>query len=144
MSRREREVRVRLDGMMSEAQTVIVYEVVLSQLIGSAGDLRMLNKLRDPRQAVREVAALGRLTFWLEYREILVPDRIARELVERLAREVDEMNEDGESTGGDPSAEHDAMWTFVGLFSDWPAAAEVHDVLWERQVSSEEKACGGR
>lgn len=144
MSGREREVRVRLDGLMSEAQTEIVYEVVLSQLIGSAGDLRILNKHRDPRKSVREVAALGRLTFWLEYREILVPDRIAREVMLRLAREVDGMNEDGESTGGDPAAEHDAMWTFVKLFSDWPATAEVHDVVWERQNSAESRAGGLR
>lgn len=140
----EREVRVRLDGLMSEAQIEIVYEVVLSQLIGGAGDLQILNKHRDPKQAIREVAALGRLTFWLEYREILVPDRVAREVMVRLAREVDEMNDQGDSTGGDPSAEHDAMWAYVGLFSDWPAGAEVHDVIWERQASSEEKAGGER
>ncbi len=142
MTRREREVRVRLDGLMSETQTKIVYEVVLTQLIGSAGDLRLLNKNPDPRRAVREVAALGRLTFWLEYREILVPDLIAREVMVRLAREIDEMNEEGDSTGGDPAAEHEAMWTFVGLLSDWPSAAEVQDIVWRKESS--EKAGGGR
>jgi hypothetical protein len=135
MTMRDREVRVRLDGLMSEAQAEIVHEVVLTQLIGSAGDLRLLNKSPDPRWAVREVAALARITFWLEYREILVPDRIAREVMTRLAREIDAMNAEGDSSGGDPAAEHEAMWTFVGLFSDWPSAAEVRDIVWARATS---------
>lgn len=125
MSRREREVRVRLDGLLSESQMEIVKDTVLGQLIGCAGDLALLYKARDPKRAVREVAALGRLAFWLEWREILVPDRIAREVMLRLAREVDGMNQQRETTGGDPAAEHDAMWGFVNLLSEWPAAAEV-------------------
>jgi hypothetical protein len=142
MSRHEREVRVRLDGLLSEGQLEIVREIVFCQLIGMAGDLRLLNKLPDPKRAVREVAALGRLAFWLEYREILVPDRIAREVMLRLAREVDGMNEEGESTGGDPAAEHHAMWAFVNLLSDWPAAAEVEVAFRKRQTSAESKAGG--
>jgi hypothetical protein len=141
MSERQRgRVRVRLEGLMSDAQIEIVSEIVLGQLIGQAGDLDRLNQYRDPKKAIREVATLGRLAFWLEYREILVPDRDARELMRRIAREIDEMNEAGESTGGDPPAEHDAMSAYVALFSDWPASAEVHDVLWERQTSAESKA----
>jgi hypothetical protein len=144
MSRREREVRVRLDSLLSEGQLEIVREIVFGQLIGSAGDLELLHKHRDPRRAVREVAALGRLAFWLEWREILVPDRVAREVMTRLAREVDGMNERGESTGGDPRAEHDAMWAFVNLLSDWPAAAEVEDALSKKRTSAESKAGGER
>jgi hypothetical protein len=125
MSRREREVRVRLDGLLSEGQIEIVSGVVFGQLIGSAGDLDILHKAPDPKRAVREVAALARLAFWLEWREVLVPDRIAREVMLRLAREIDGMNECGETTGGDPAAEHDAMWSFVNLLSEWPSAAEV-------------------
>jgi hypothetical protein len=137
-------VRVRLDGLMSESQVEIVSGIIFGQLIGQAGDLDRLNQYRDPKKAIREVATLGRLTFWLEYREILVPDRDGRRLMRRTAREIDEMNEAGESTGGDPLAEHDAMWAYVALFSDWPAAAEVRDTRWEREHSVESSDPGGR
>lgn len=90
------------------------------------------------------MATLGRLAFWLDYREILVPDREGEELMRQSATELDEINEAGETTGGDPSAEHDAMWTYVGLFWDWPAAAEVHDALWRMRTSAGEKAGGRR
>jgi hypothetical protein len=144
MSRRERDTRVRLDGLMSEGQLEIVREIVFGQLIGSAGDLELLHKHSHPKRAVREVAALGRLAFWLEWREILVPDRVAQEVMTRLATEVDGMNERAESTGGDPVAEHDAMWTFVDLLSDWPAAAEVEDALSQMRSSAESRAGGER
>lgn len=32
-----------------------------------------------------------------------------------------------ETSAGDPLAEHDAMWAYVNLFSDWSAVAEVSD-----------------
>jgi len=128
---------LRLDGLLSEGQLEIVHDIVISQLIGSAGDLRLLNRLPDPKAAVREVSALGRLAFWLGWREILVPDRIAREVMLRLATEVDAMNEGGETTGGDPAAEHDAMWAVAELFSDWPAAAEVPDPASEDPTTME-------
>jgi hypothetical protein len=137
-------VRVRLDGLMSEGQIEIVSEIVFGQLIGQAGDLDRLNQYRDPKKAIREVATLGRLAFWLEYREIIVPDRDARELMRRTAREIDEMNEAGESTGGDPPAEHDAMSIYVGLFSDWPPSAEVHDSLWEERKKAGDSQGGRR
>jgi hypothetical protein len=142
MSGREREVRVRLAGLMPEAQIDIVKDIVFGKLIGQADDLALLNQYRDPKRAIREIAALGRVSFWLEYREIVLPDRFARRLMRRIAREVDEMNQSGESTGGHPEAEHDAMWAFVGLFSDWPAAAEVHDIRWEREHAVESKGDG--
>lgn len=143
MSMRERQTRVRLDGLLSDGQLKIVRELVLSQLIGSAGDLRLLNRLPDPRRAVREVAALGRLAFWLGYREILVPDQIAREVMSRLATEVDGMNEQGDTTGGDPPAEHEALWAFVGLFTDWPTAAEVQNHFSAQQSPAESTSAGG-
>jgi hypothetical protein len=142
MSRREREVRVRLEGLLSEGQLEIVSDIVFGQLMGSAGDLALLNKMRDPKRAVREVAALGRLSYWLEYREILVPDRIAREVMSRLAAEVDGMNEQGDTTGGDPKAEHDAMWAFVSLLSDWPVAAQVEEVFSIDPTPAESKGGG--
>jgi hypothetical protein len=130
---------------MSEAQIEIVRDIVLGQLVGQADDLALLNQHPDPKQAIREVAALGRLAYWLAYYgEIVVPDRFARKLMQRTAREIDDMNQSAESTGGDPEAEHDAMAAFVGLFSDWPAAAEVHDVRWEREDSRELKAGGSK
>ena len=146
MSRRQREVRIRLDGLMSEAQIEIVRDIVFGQLIMQADDLALLNQYRDPKQAIREVAALGRLAFWLEYYgEIVVPDRFAQKLMRRTAREIDEMNQAAESTGdGDPEAEHEAMRAYVGLFSHWPVSAEVHDVRWERAHSTELKAGGNK
>ena len=61
----------------------------------------------------------------------------------RIAREVDGMNEQGDTTGGDPVAEHDALWAFVGLLSDWPAAAEVQDVLSIKPTTAESRGgCG--
>lgn len=118
MSRRERETRIRLDGRLSNEHLEIVRTVVMGELIGSAGDLRLLSKLREPKQAVREVAALGRLAFGLRHGEILVPDQIARHVMSRLAAEVDAMNERGDIDGGDPQAEHDAMHAFLSLLPD--------------------------
>jgi len=129
---------------MTDDQIEIVSEIIFGQLIGQAGDLDRLNQYRDPKKAIREVATLGRLAFWLEYREINVPDREGRELMRRTAREIDEMNEAGESTGGDPPAEHDAMAAYVGLFSDWPESAEVRDALWERREKADEPRGGSR
>lgn len=129
---------------MSEAQIEIVGDHVLGQLIGQAGDLDSLDRYPDPDKAIAEVATLGRLAFWLGHREILVPDPEGERLMRRIARELDEIDRAAETVGGDPAAEHDAMWAYVGLFSDWPAAAEVHDSLRGRQASAEERAGGGR
>lgn len=110
-------------------QIEIVRDHVLGQLIGQAGDLDRLDNHRDPERAIGEVATLGRLAFWLEYREILVPDPSGEELMRRNAKELDEIAEAAETAGGDPAAEHDAMWAYVGLFSDWPENAEIHDAV---------------
>jgi hypothetical protein len=118
MSRRERDTRVRLDGMTDE-QLEIVRRNVFGALVGRAGDLRLLHKLRDPKGAIREVAALGRLAFWLEHGQVLVPDRIAREVAEGLAEGVDAMNEWEEVVERyeEAMAEHDALHAFVAYFS---------------------------
>lgn len=137
-------VRVRLDGLLTEGQLEIVRTVVYTQLIGSAGDLDVLHKMPDPKAAIREVAALARLSYWLEMGEMCVPDRIAREVMLRLAAEIDGMNERAETTGGDPTAEHDAMSAFVNLLSDWPAAAEIGDPHWVKRAMTDPKAGGGR
>jgi hypothetical protein len=95
MSRRERETRVPLDGLSGE-QLSILREGASSHLIGAAGDLRLLANHDDPERAVREVAALGRLNFWLHHGEVLVPDRTVRELVARRTTEtiyLDELKE---------------------------------------------------
>src|ERR1700760_92752 len=92
MPRRERDTRVRLEGMTDE-QLDIVRRNVFGALVGKAGDLRHLHKLRDPKGAIREVSALGRLAFWLEHGEIVVPDKTAREVAEGLAEGVDALNE---------------------------------------------------
>ncbi|MCW2981297.1 MAG: hypothetical protein JWO14_3024 [Solirubrobacterales bacterium] len=119
MIRRERDTRVRLDGM-SEAQLEIVRRNVFGALVGKAGDLRLLHKLRDPKGAIREVSALGRLAFWLEHGEIVVPDKAAREVAQGLADGVDAMNEWDEVARRyeEAMAEHDALRAFVAHFAD--------------------------
>lgn len=118
MSPRERDTRVRLDGMTDE-QIEIVREAVIGELIGKAGDLRLLNKLEDPKRAIREVAALARLAFWLGHGEVLVPDRAGREVARRLAEGVDAMNEWEEFAERyeEAMAEHDALHAFVAHLS---------------------------
>jgi hypothetical protein len=59
-------------------------------LIARAGVLRLLKPSPDPRREIREVAALGRLAFWLNIGEVLVPDRAARGLIAELVGEADE------------------------------------------------------
>jgi hypothetical protein len=119
VSRRERDTRVPLDGL-TEAQLEIVRRNVFKALVGKAGDLRLLNKLADPRRAIREVAALGRLAYWLEHGQVLVPDRAAREVARYLAEGVDAMNEWEEVVERyeEAMAEHDALHAFVAYFSD--------------------------
>ena len=119
MSRRERDTRVPLDGM-TEAQLEIVRDAVFGELIIKAGDLRLLHKHPDPKRAIREVAALGRLVFWLEHGQVRVPDRAAREVAQHLAEGVDAMNEWEEVVERYEEAmtEHDALHAFVAYLSD--------------------------
>ena len=49
----EEQVRVRLDGLMSEAQVEIVSDHVHGQLIGQAGDLDRLDQYPDPARPSR-------------------------------------------------------------------------------------------
>lgn len=119
MTRRERETRVRLDGM-SEEQLEIVRRNLFGALVGKAGDLRLLHKLRDPKGAIREVAALGRLAFWLEHGQVLVPDRAAREVAEGLADGIDALNEWEELARRheEAMAESAALHAFAALFRE--------------------------
>lgn len=119
MSRRERDTRISLDGM-SEEQLEIVRRNVFGALVGKAGDLRLLHKHRDPKGAIREVAALGRLAFWLEHGQLLVHDRAAREVAKGLAEGVDALNEwEGVARRYEEAmAEHDALHAFVACFVD--------------------------
>lgn len=112
MSRRERETHIRLDGM-SEEERGIVREEVIGQLVGKAADLHLLHKHADPKRAIREVAALGRLAFWLHHAEVVVPDRRARELMERIAEEVDDLHRDVYEGYEEAVAEHDALRAFL-------------------------------
>lgn len=110
MTGRERDIRVRLDGM-SEEQLEIVRRSVFGALVGKAGDLRLLHKHHDPKGAIREVAALGRLAFWLEHGEVVLPDRAARKVAEELAAGIDALNEWEEVVERyeEAMAEHDAL-----------------------------------
>lgn len=119
MSRRERDTRVRLEGM-SEEQLEIVRRNVFGALVGKAGDLHLLHSNPDPKGAIREVAALARLAFWLEYDEVVVPDREARDVARGMAEGVDALNEWEEVARRyeEAMAEHDALHAFVAYFSD--------------------------
>jgi hypothetical protein len=119
VSRRERGTRVPLDGM-TEAQLRIVRDAVFDELIIKAGDLRLLHKHPDPKRGIKEVAALGRLAYWLEHGQVLVPDRAAREVAQHLAEGVDAMNEWEEVVERyeEAMAEHDALHAFVAYLSD--------------------------
>jgi hypothetical protein len=119
VSRRERDTRVRLDGM-SEPQLEIVRDAVFGALVGRAGNLRLLNQSPDPKQAIREVAALGRLAFWLEHGEVVVPDRTAREVMARIVEDVEEMDQELLERYEEAVAEHDALRTFVAYLSEAP------------------------
>jgi hypothetical protein len=118
MRRRERDTRVPLDGM-TEAQLDIVRHAVLGELIGKAGDLRLLHSHPDPKRAIREVAALGRLAFWLKHGMVRVPDRAALEVARRLAEGADEMHEWEEVARRyeEAKAEHAALHAFVAHLS---------------------------
>jgi len=50
-------------GCCLRTKQKIVHNIVFGSLIGSAGDLHLINQLRHPKRAVREVAALGRLAY---------------------------------------------------------------------------------
>jgi hypothetical protein len=119
MSPRERETRVPLDGMSTE-QLDIVRSAVFGALVGKGGDLRLLNKSSDPKGAIREVAALARVAFWLESDEVVLPDRAAREVAQGLAEGVDAMNEWEEVVERyeEALAEHEALHAFVAYFSE--------------------------
>lgn len=116
MSRREGHTRIRLDGM-SEEQLRIVRDAVLGELIGRAGDLRHLNRIADPRRAIREVAALGRSAYWLGIGEVLVPDRAARRVMSRIVEEADEMDRELLESYEEAVAEHDALRTYLAYLS---------------------------
>jgi hypothetical protein len=116
MSRRELR-RVRVDDL-SEEQLEIVRDAVSGALVARAADLRHLKKAPDRKWAIKEVAALGRLAFWLDGGEILVPDRTARKVMARIAREVDEMDESLFERYEEAVAEHDALHAFVARFEE--------------------------
>jgi hypothetical protein len=125
MSRRERETAVPLDHLSGE-QIEIVRRSIHRALVDRAIGLRFLHKMPDPRWAVKEVAALGRLAFWIENREILVPDRVARDVLAQMAAELDEMDEGLIERYEAAIAEHHALHAFLAHFGA-PGSAEVGD-----------------
>ncbi|HEY2479468.1 MAG TPA: hypothetical protein VGI17_12155 [Solirubrobacterales bacterium] len=120
MSRRERETRVRLDGM-SEEQLAIVRDTLLGMLVGRASDLHLLNKHPDPRGAIKQVAALGRLAFWLDDGVVVVPDWAAREVMGRIVEEIEEMDADLIERYGEAVAQHVALRAFLAHLSEGAA-----------------------
>jgi hypothetical protein len=134
MSPRERETRVRLDGMSAE-QLYIVRRDAFGALVGKAGDLPLLDRSSDPKGAIREVAALARIAFWLQFDEAVLPERAGREVAQGLAAGVDALGEWEEVVERyeEAIAEHEAPHAFVAYFPEagrsgaaedaWPALA---------------------
>jgi hypothetical protein len=116
MSQRERDTRIPLDGM-SEEQVEIVRRVVFGALVGKAGDLRLLNKLPDPRRAIREVAALGCLAYWLETSKVVIPDPTALEVMAPQLEDAAEKDAELLEEYEEVLAEHDALRAFVAYLS---------------------------
>lgn len=95
-----------LDGLTGE-QLLSLRRQADGWLVVAAEDLRLLHREADPRRAVREVAALGRLTRALGRGELAVPDRVVRDLVGRRTAEtilLEELREEYERE----LAEHEA------------------------------------
>lgn len=113
-SRRERRRRVRLDEL-SEDQLESIRNAVSGALSSRAGDLAQLHQLSEPKRKIREVAALGRLSYWLEIGEVRVPDRIAREVMAEIVGEVEEMDAELLEQYEEAVAGHRALHTFVAL-----------------------------
>lgn len=112
--------RVELAGRLSDDQLRIVRNEVTGYLAGKAGDLPLLRKEKDPEGVVSEVAALARLAFWLERGAVQVPDKTVHEMVLRLAKSSNDLNDYEElreryETG---IAEHDALAALAAIFSD--------------------------
>jgi hypothetical protein len=115
MSRRERKTRVPLDGLSGE-QLSILDEQANGWLIGKAADLRFLHSEDDPKRVIKEVAALGRLTFGLERGEVFVPDRMIGELIARRTTETIYL--DGLKERYDQElAEHEAWLALLAHFA---------------------------
>lgn len=117
MSRRERATSVPLDGL-SGGQLDFLRETVGDELIGRARDLRLLHGLPDPKGAIREVAALGRLAFWLHHGEIRIPDRAARDVMARISEEFRQMDEGLFERYERAIVQHDALRAFAACFEE--------------------------
>jgi hypothetical protein len=113
---RERSTRVPLDGM-SEDQLETVRHAVFGALTGRAGDLDQLNKSSDPKWAIKEVAALGRLAYWLEIGEVVIPDWTARKVLSRIVDELEEMDADLLEQYEEAVAGHRALHTVIAYLS---------------------------
>ncbi|MBS1888804.1 MAG: hypothetical protein JSU06_16595 [Actinobacteria bacterium] len=117
--RRERDTKARLERL-SEEQISFVRREVFSALYGRAGNLARLNRLPDPKAAIREVAALGRLAESLQDGGVRVPDRAAAEVAVGLAADVDDLHAYEQIYERCERAmwEHDAIHALVRLFGE--------------------------
>ena len=118
--------RIEPAGTFSDDQLQIIRATVTRSLAGRTGDLGLRLKKRpevpDARE-VGEIAALARLAFGLEQGELEVPDRIAGELMSRIAAEVAHENEVEEIVERyeEGIAEHEALVAFASIFSEGSA-----------------------
>jgi hypothetical protein len=112
MSRRERTERVPLDGL-GEKQKATVLECATDWLVTLANDLCRYGP-GDTVRVTDEIAALGRLTFWLRIGTVAVPDEGVRAVVERRLGETGHLDE-LEKEYEEELAEHDA-WRAIGSY----------------------------
>lgn|GEM_PF-3282102 len=117
MSRRERDARVRLDGISGE-QAGIARASLTDFLVAQAEDLRLLHTVEDPEGAIREVAALARMVAALRDGQLAVPDPAAREVMARIAGEVEEMDEELVERYEEAVAERRALCAFLAFLGE--------------------------
>jgi hypothetical protein len=114
LTRREFSRCIELD--LTEQQLEILRKAIIGTLAARAADLRLLHGDRDPKAAIRNVAALGRLVWWLENGQAVVPDRTAWDLMSQMEKDVIEMDEALFENYERARAEHDALRAVLAHF----------------------------
>jgi hypothetical protein len=112
MSGHERGERVTLDGL-DEKQRATILECATDWLVTLANDLCRYGP-GDTVRVTDEIAALGRLTFWLRIGTVAVPDEGVRAVIERRLGETGHLDE-LEKEYEEELAEHDA-WRVIGSY----------------------------
>jgi hypothetical protein len=113
MSGREREERIRGSTGWGEKQRATVLECATDWPVTLANDLCRYGP-GDTVRVTDEIAALGRLTFWLRMGAVAVPGKGVRAVIERRLGETGHLDE-LEKEYEEELAEHDA-WGAIGSY----------------------------